>query len=112
MPQNVTIVKELDTSPENAHLKDKKDQKDKTDLKEAITKDLMVLNATTANKPDIWPKNAISNKLQRNVTTAKRPDISQESVPKEVTKKLVLNATNVTKPVTLLESAKVISEFI
>lgn len=109
MPQNVTTVKELDTSPEIAHLKDKKD---KTDLKEAITKDLTVLNATTVNKLDIWPKIAISNKLQRNATTAKRLDIFQEIVLKEVTRKVVLNATNVTKSVILPEIAKVIFEFI
>lgn len=109
MLQNVTTVKELDTSPEIAHLKDKKD---KTDPKEAITKDLMVLNATTANNPDIWPKIAISNKLQRNATTAKRLDIFQEIVLKEVTRKVVLNATNVTKSVILPEIAKVIFEFI
>ena len=115
MPQNVTTVKELDTSPEIAHLKDKKDktdQKDKTDLKEAITKDLTVLNATTVNNLDIWPKIAISNKLQRNATTAKSLDTSQEIVLKEVTKSLVLNATNVTKSVILPEIAKVIFEFI
>lgn len=109
MPQNVTTVKEPDISPENAHLKDKKD---KTDLKETITKDLMVLNATTANRPDIWLKNAISNKPQRNVTTVKRLDTSPEIVLKEVTKRLMLNATNVTKLVTLPDSAKVIFEFI
>lgn len=101
---NVTIVKEPDILPETAHPKEKKD---KTDLKDHITKDLMDPNVTTVNNPDIWPKIALKSKPKRNATTAKRLDTSQETVLKEA-KENQLNATNVTKLDISPENAQVI----
>lgn len=109
MLQNVTIVKELDISPETALPKDKKD---KTDLKDHTTKDLMALNVTTAKEPDTWLKTATENKDKRNATTVTSLDTSQEIVLKETTERKVLNVTNVTKLVTLPEIAPVIFEII
>lgn len=106
MPQNATTVKEPDILPETAHQKDKKEK----DLKDHTTKDLMAPNATTAKKPDTWPKIVTKNKPKRNATTAKRSDTSPEIALKELRKSQVLNATNVTKLVILPEIAKVIFE--
>lgn len=106
MPQDATTAKEPDTSPETAHPKDKKEK----DLRDLTTKDLMAPSATTAKKPDIWPKIATENKAKRNATTAKRWDTSPEIALKVETKRLVLNATNATKSVISPEIAEVIFE--
>jgi hypothetical protein len=109
--QSATIAKALDTSPESALLKDKKDKRDLSDpetmrVTSATTVEIMATSPENVTRsPD---KEKTEAKAKRNATTAKRSVTSQETAPKEVTERRTSNVTSVMKTDISQEIAKVI----
>ena len=108
---NVTTVEVWAISPENVLQKDKKNQKE--DL--IITTELItVLNVTTVNNSDTWPKTVKPKKLKElktpetreNVSHVKKLDIFPETVLKVKTERKIWNVTNATKKDISKEIAK------
>ena len=115
MVPSATTAKALDTSPENAHLKDKTDKRDLSDPEttRATSATTVEITATSPENVTRSPeKEKTEVQTTRNATTARRSVTFQETAPKEVTERETSNVTSATKMDISQEIAKVNLRFI